>query len=338
MTACILVTPPPGFEVSTDNVNFSNTVTAEAAGIITSTTVYLRLTPASPVGSYSGNIVLSSAGATSINVPTATSRVNPAPLTITANNATKTYGKVQTGGTGSTAFTSTGVKNNETIGTVTITYDAGSASNATAKTYSGSITPSAATGGTFTAGNYTITYLPGDIIVNQTQLIITANNQTITLGDPIPLLTATYASFVNGENETDLTTPTEITTTATTTSPPGDYTITVNGASSPNYTITNIPGTLTIKPVNPTITIPNAFTPNSDGINDVWNIKSLSDYPLCTVSIFTRYGTLIYLSRGYPKPWDGTYKGAPLPVGTYYFIIDLKNGSPQLSGYVAVIR
>jgi gliding motility-associated-like protein len=64
----------------------------------------------------------------------------------------------------------------------------------------------------------------------------------------------------------------------------------------------------------------------------------LIDYPQCLLSVYNRYGGLIYQSKGYPKPWDGTYHGSQVPVGTYYFIIDLKNGAPQLSGYVAVIR
>ncbi len=86
------------------------------------------------------------------------------------------------------------------------------------------------------------------------------------------------------------------------------------------------------------IIIPNAITPNGDGINDIWNISSLRYYPSCTVNIYNRYGSLIYNSVGYPKSWDGTYNGSPLPVGTYYYIIDLKNGKKPLAGYVTILR
>jgi gliding motility-associated-like protein len=86
------------------------------------------------------------------------------------------------------------------------------------------------------------------------------------------------------------------------------------------------------------IAIPNTFTPNGDGINDTWDIKSLSFYANCSVAIFTRWGQKVYSSIGYSIPWDGTYKGTALPTGTYYYVIDLQNGHSPLSGFVAIIR
>ncbi len=86
------------------------------------------------------------------------------------------------------------------------------------------------------------------------------------------------------------------------------------------------------------ITIPNTFSPNSDGINDNWDIDALITYPDCSVLIFNRYGQQVYQSTGYARPWDGTYNGAPLPPGTYYYIIDLKNNTPKLTGWVLIVR
>jgi len=86
------------------------------------------------------------------------------------------------------------------------------------------------------------------------------------------------------------------------------------------------------------IAIPNAFTPNGDGINDLWNIASLAYFQNCTVDIYNRYGGLVYHSKGYSKAWDGTYNGSRLPVATYYYVIDLGDKSPKLSGYVTLIR
>ncbi len=84
--------------------------------------------------------------------------------------------------------------------------------------------------------------------------------------------------------------------------------------------------------------IPNIFSPNGDGIHDKWIIKYLDTYPGGTVDIFNRYGQVIFHSVGYTEPWDGTVNGKPVPVGTYYYIVNPKNGRSLMSGYVDVIR
>ncbi|MFI5157416.1 MAG: PKD domain-containing protein [Sphingobacteriales bacterium] len=86
------------------------------------------------------------------------------------------------------------------------------------------------------------------------------------------------------------------------------------------------------------IVIPNAFTPNGDGINDFWEIQHLDSYPNCIVQIFNRYGEKLFYSVGYQNPWDGKYKGSNLPAGTYYYIIDPKSGRKPVSGFIAIIR
>lgn len=84
--------------------------------------------------------------------------------------------------------------------------------------------------------------------------------------------------------------------------------------------------------------IPNTFTPNGDGVNDTWEIKYLSTYQNNTVQVYNRYGERLYSSIGYSVPWDGNYRGASLPPGTYYYIIDPKNGRKIISGSVTIIR
>ncbi|HTI58538.1 beta-propeller fold lactonase family protein [Mucilaginibacter sp.] len=448
MTAGILVTPPPGFEVSTDRINFSPTATVGAAGTIAPTTVYIRLSQTTNAGSYSGNIVLSSNGATSVNVATANSTVNPALLTITANNVDKPFGTALTGGPGSTAFSPFGLQNNETIGSVTITYGAGAAATDPRGFYPGAVTASNATGGIFNPANYIISYVRGGITVivpsaitatgtpsglntiygtpsspgsfslsgsnlnsaitvtpptgfevsnnninfsstitvggsgnvpnttiylrlaattpvgtysgnivmssdgvpdvdvaipNSTvdpaSLVIAADDQEKYQGQPNPALTVTYYGFVNNEGPAVFTKPLTISTTTTLNSPVGLYPIVTGNAEAANYTITFLPGTLTVKLSPLSVQIPNAFTPNGDGVNDVWNIESLAAYPHCRVSIYSRYGNMVFQSRGYAKPWDGTVNGVSAPVGAYYYIIyPDENNIQVLSGYVAVIR
>ncbi|MES2810179.1 MAG: gliding motility-associated C-terminal domain-containing protein [Bacteroidota bacterium] len=81
-----------------------------------------------------------------------------------------------------------------------------------------------------------------------------------------------------------------------------------------------------------------AFTPNGDGINDLWLISGLSTYPNCLVNVYNRQGQNVFQSKGYSVPWDGLYKAKALPAGTYYYIIDLSNGKPKVSGYLTLIR
>lgn len=84
--------------------------------------------------------------------------------------------------------------------------------------------------------------------------------------------------------------------------------------------------------------IPNVFSPNGDGINDTWIIRYLESYPGTTVEIFNRDGQAVFFQEGYTKPWDGTTKGKPLPVGTYYYIVNPKNGLNPITGSVTIIK
>jgi gliding motility-associated-like protein len=86
------------------------------------------------------------------------------------------------------------------------------------------------------------------------------------------------------------------------------------------------------------IKVPNAFSPNGDGINDTWVILYLDSYPDCTVDVYNRYGQVVFHSTGYTRPWDGRVNGQSLPVGTYYWIINPKNGRTQVNGSVTIIR
>jgi gliding motility-associated-like protein len=83
--------------------------------------------------------------------------------------------------------------------------------------------------------------------------------------------------------------------------------------------------------------IPNTFTPNGDGVNDRWDIMYLDSYPGAIVEVYNTAGTLLFRSVNYLTPWDGTYKGSRLPFGTYYYVVDPKNGRAKVSGYVTIL-
>jgi gliding motility-associated-like protein len=86
------------------------------------------------------------------------------------------------------------------------------------------------------------------------------------------------------------------------------------------------------------ILIPDAFTPNNDGINETWELKGVEGYPNCWVTIYNRWGEVIFHSIGYKNPFDGTAAGALQQPGIYAYKIRLTENSPELTGSVTLIR
>ena len=87
--------------------------------------------------------------------------------------------------------------------------------------------------------------------------------------------------------------------------------------------------------------ITNTFSPNSDGSNDTWEIPGLLNYPNCFVLIYDRWGQQVFSTTGYndKKAWDGKKSGKELAEGTYFYVIELRDGSGEkLSGYLNLIR
>jgi gliding motility-associated-like protein len=133
-----------------------------------------------------------------------------------------------------------------------------------------------------------------------------------------------YSGFVYGEGIEDIEKLPVATCTARPASPPGDYAITVSGGESRNYELYYQPGTLRIFAGEKQ---PTAFTPNGDGINDVF----AEGYK---VKIFNRLGVLLYEGD---NGWDGTYKGRLVEPGVYLYIAISRYQSVQ-KGTVEIIR
>lgn len=81
------------------------------------------------------------------------------------------------------------------------------------------------------------------------------------------------------------------------------------------------------------IEIPNFFTPDGDGVNDLWKPKNIEVFPNIIMTIFDRYGREIYLMKQNTPGWGGLYKDANLPVGDYWYIIKL-NGAEDSREFV----
>lgn len=82
--------------------------------------------------------------------------------------------------------------------------------------------------------------------------------------------------------------------------------------------------------------IPNVFTPNGDGANDTWVIPNLSFDAQCKVTVYNRFGAVVFSSIGYANPWNGKTNSGDVPAATYYYIINSRG--KKFSGNVTVLR
>jgi len=109
-----------------------------------------------------------------------------------------------------------------------------------------------------------------------------------------------------------------------------------NGCISP-------PSAVVITFENCDIVIPSAFTPDNDLVNDTWILAGIDAiFPKNIVTIYNRFGNLLYQSNSGQyeiNPWNGTYNNEPMPVGSYYFIIEFNDGVKNgISGTVTIIK
>jgi hypothetical protein len=191
-------------------------------------------------GPYTINATLSPGNVLSnyaITYNTARFTIGTKAASVTPNPASKTYGASDPTLTGTlTGFlTADGV-------TATYSRTAGEMVLGGPYTISATLSPSAV------LSNYAITYNTANFTINPAPLTVTANDASKVSGSPNPPFTARYSGFVNGDTPSSLGGTLTFTTTATTSSPVGTYPITSGGLTSSNYTITFVPGTLTITP------------------------------------------------------------------------------------------
>ena len=83
--------------------------------------------------------------------------------------------------------------------------------------------------------------------------------------------------------------------------------------------------------------IPNAFSPNGDGVNDYWEILGLQDYPSHRLEIYNRLGIKLYETTNYKNDWNGTYNGVKVDNGTYFYQLYLTEGVIE-KGFIFVKR
>ncbi len=247
-----------GAALPTLTASYSGFVNGDtSASLATLPTLSTSATGASHV---SGNpYLITASGATdadyTISYVSGTLAVTGAPLTITANNQTKTYGAALATLTASY----TGFVNGDTTASLatspTLSTTATAASHVSGNPYT--IIASGATD-----ADYTISYVSGTLTVTGASLTITANNETKTYGAALATLTVSYSGFVNGDTAANLTTLPTISTAATSAShvSGSPYSITASAAVDSDYAISYASGTLTVTGTSLTITADNQST------------------------------------------------------------------------------
>ena len=94
------------------------------------------------------------------------------------------------------------------------------------------------------------------------------------------------------------------------------------------------------------LTVFNEFTPNNDGLNDFFFIECIDQFPNNLLQVFNRWGTKVFEMENYDNSWDGTSTGRAtiaaeerLPVGTYYYVLELRDGvSKPKTGWLYISR
>ncbi len=200
------------------------------------------------------------------------------------------------GATGTT-FTSSTLQNGQTVSLVLNTTTAcGQPATATSNTVATAISPLV----TVSAG-------PDQTILEGGQVVLQA---TVSGNNPVTWSPATGLTI--GNDPLHPTAAPSVTTTYTITAGTGGC------ASTSRVTVT----------VLDALRIPNAFSPNGDGNDDTWEIDRIGNFAENHVIIFNRWGNKLFETDHYQRgnEWDGTMKGKPLPIGTYYYLIKLGNG------------
>ena len=100
-----------------------------------------------------------------------------------------------------------------------------------------------------------------------------------------------------------------------------------------------------VLPEKECLTVYNEFSPNGDGVNDVFVIECIEDYPDNKLEVYNRWGNIVYSKDGYHNEWDGTSNGREtinksreLPDGTYYFVLKLDKQSKPRIGWLYLNR
>lgn len=204
-------------------------------------------------------------------------------------------------------------------------------------------------GGTFQTANVFPIATPGSytVVVRDSLGCSRTQNVTATFDAPFTVNAGTDVSILSGE-QTIITGSTSVPATSVLWSPavglasPNSLSTVAKPTSTTLYTLTAVSNqgcsasdAMQVIIIPYCVKVKNAFTPNGDGNNDLWQVYD--DYGCLknvSLHVFNRYGKKVFESRDYRNNWNGTFDGKPVPDGTYYAVLNFT----LITGRVVTIK
>lgn len=300
------------------------------------------VTPVGPVNICAGeSTTLTAAGATGTQTYLWNNSSTTSAITV---STTGTYTvQIQDGNCTSAASTGVVVNVSAIPATPTIAGNTTYCSGTAGSTLSSSVTGDSYiwTGSTVTsqsitaaAGTYTV-----QVVENACTSAVSAPVTTAETATPTVTVSPAQAAIDNGESVTLTASGATTynwssgeTTAAITVSPTVTSTFTVTGQ---NGACTSAPASVLVTVNDIVVRIPTGFSPNGDGENDTWQIEGINQFPAADVKVINRWGQTIFEKNGgYTQNWDGD----DMPSGTYYYVVDFKDGNGTKTGTITIVR
>jgi len=320
-----------------------------ASSLSTPPTCTTTATLSSPVGTYPSTCSGAVDPNYTISYESGSVQVATVTLVVTASSGSTTYGQNPAAVTPSYS----GFVNGDGASSLTTppTCSTAATSSSSVGTY-----PSTCSGAA--DPNYAISYVAGSVQVNPAPLTVAASSDTMTYGSSVPTITPSYSGFVNGDDASSLTTAPTCTTTATSSSPVGNYPSACAGASDPNYTISYVNGAVVVGSAALVISASSgsmtyggsvpAITPSYAGFVNGDSVSSLTTPPTCTTTATSSSPVNSYSSScsGASDPnYNISYVTGSVTVGPAPLTVTASSGSathgasaptitPSYSGFV----
>lgn len=179
----------------------------------------------------------------------------------------------------------------------------------------------------------TVNYTCNPVVVND--LTVDAGlDQTVTSGTTVTLSGTTNGTDYQWTPALQVISPTSLTTLT-------EPSVTTTYFLTASNDLCSLSDDVTVF-ISDNMTVPGSFSPNGDGVNDVWYIPGIENYPNAQMTIYSRWGQIVAQVTGYSyaRSWDGTHNGKPVPDGVYFYELDLHDGetADKIKGNISVIR